>query len=130
MNLQTIQYKSKQLTGYDSVWCKIIQCSDLLMTNTQFMEKRGVWKCVFLRDCLEVSYRSWDKSKNPCSCRNCTIWCINRTWKALDPWLHASQALMKHLVGKCAISAGAWVLAIFLFSDNWHNLPMKHELSR
>ena len=38
--------------------------------------------------------------------------CIIRTWKALGLWPHASQALMMHLIGKCAISAWAWCLAI------------------
>ena len=38
--------------------------------------------------------------------------CIIRTWKALGLWPHGSQALMMHLIGKCAISARAWVLAI------------------
>ena len=30
-------------------------------------------------------------------------WCITSTWKALDLQPRASQALMMHLVGKCAI---------------------------
>ena len=38
--------------------------------------------------------------------------CIIRTWEARGLWSHASEALMMHLIGKCAISAWAWVLAI------------------
>ena len=38
--------------------------------------------------------------------------CIIRTRKALTLQPHASQALTMHLVGKCMISAWAWVLAI------------------
>ena len=33
-----------------------------------------------------------------------STWCIIRTWKALSLWPHAFQALMMHLIGKCAIS--------------------------
>ncbi len=39
--------------------------------------------------------------------------CIIRTWKALGLWPCASQALMMHLIGKCAISA--WLIAILQF---------------
>ena len=47
--------------------------------------------------------------------------CIIRTWKALGLRPYASMAQMMHLVGKCVISAWAWVLAIFLYglSDSW-----------
>ena len=38
-------------------------------------------------------------------------WCIIRTWTALGVWPHASHAFMMHLVGKCASSARAWILA-------------------
>ena len=41
---------------------------------------------------------------------------IIRTWKVLGLWPHASQSLMMHLDGKCAISAWAWVLAITCMS--------------
>ena len=34
-------------------------------------------------------------------------WCITITWKALSLQLRACQALMMHLIGKCAISAWA-----------------------
>ena len=34
------------------------------------------------------------------------------TWKVLGLRPHASQVLMMHLIGKCAISAQAWVLAM------------------
>ena len=43
--------------------------------------------------------------------------CIIRTWKALALLPHASQMLMMHLMGKCAISAWAWVLAIIITSS-------------
>ena len=39
--------------------------------------------------------------------------CITRTWKALRLQHRASQALVMHLVGKCAISAEAWFLGIY-----------------
>ena len=38
--------------------------------------------------------------------------CIISTWKAFGFWPHAFQALMMHLLGKCAIFTFAWVLAI------------------
>ncbi len=38
--------------------------------------------------------------------------CMIRTWKVLSLQPCASHALMMHLVGKRAISAWAWVLAI------------------
>ena len=38
--------------------------------------------------------------------------CIIRTWKALSQWPRVSQALMMQLIGKCAISVWACVLAI------------------
>ena len=38
--------------------------------------------------------------------------CITRTWKELGLQPSTPQALMMHLVGKCAISAWTWVLAI------------------
>ncbi len=38
--------------------------------------------------------------------------CIIRTLKALGLRPHAFQALVIHLVGKCAISTRAWFLAI------------------
>ena len=41
--------------------------------------------------------------------------CIIKTWKALSLWLHASQALKMHHVGKCVIPTWAWVLAITPF---------------
>ena len=40
--------------------------------------------------------------------------CIIRTWKAHGLQPCASQALMMHFIGKRAVSAWAWVLAIFL----------------
>ena len=40
--------------------------------------------------------------------------CIIGTWDALGLKPCASQALMMPLIGKCAISAWAWVLAILL----------------
>ena len=39
---------------------------------------------------------------------------IIRTWRALSLWPCAFQALKMHLIGKCAISTHAWVLAIIL----------------
>ena len=43
------------------------------MTKIEFMQKRGVGKCAILHGCLNGSYRSWDKSKNPCPCGNSTF---------------------------------------------------------
>ena len=43
------------------------------MTKTQFMQKRSVWEWQFPHGCLDVFYRSWDKSRNPCQCRNHTF---------------------------------------------------------
>ena len=66
----------------------------------------------FTHGCLDVYYRSWDKRKNPCLCRNLhfpTQWTI-RTWKALGLWPHAFYALMMHLISICVISAWAWLL--------------------
>ena len=39
--------------------------------------------------------------------------CIIRTWKALGLWPRVFQAWMMHLIGKCMISAWAWVLALW-----------------
>ena len=39
-------------------------------------------------------------------------WCIIRTWEACGLWARATQALVMHLVEKCALSAWAWVFAI------------------
>ena len=38
--------------------------------------------------------------------------CIISSRKTLVLWPHASQALMMHQIGKCAISTWPWVLAI------------------
>ena len=43
-------------------------------------------------------------------------WCIIRAREARGRRASAFQALMMHLVGKCVISAQAWVLAIFTHS--------------
>ena len=48
----------------------------------------------FLHGSLYVSYRSRDKSKNPCPCKNHTFPNIIRTWKTFGLWPHASQTLM------------------------------------
>ena len=65
--------------------------------------------------------------------------CIIRTWKTLSLQIRASQVLMMHLVGKCADSARAWILAIFPYisrmaayiqKSNWQcNLGTGIELS-
>ena len=72
---------------------------------------RNAW---FPHGCLDVSCRSWNKSKNPCPWKitHFPTQCIIRTWKALSLQPHASEALMTHLVGKCVISTWALVLAI------------------
>ena len=61
------------------------------------------WVCrnvQLLHGCLDVSYRSWDKSKNACPCRNRTSRCILRAWEAWGRKLSAFKAPMMHRVGK------------------------------
>ncbi len=43
------------------------------------------------------------------------IGCISTAWEAQGHRPSAFQALVMHLVGKCAISAWAWVLAIWFY---------------
>ena len=56
--------------------------------------------------------------KNPFPCRNLTSPNLvhHQNLEALSLLHHASQALMMHLVRKCAISATAWAQAI----SHWH----------
>ena len=67
------------------------------MTKTQFMQKRG-----------GIKARTHALAEMAHFPTQCTV----RTWNALSLQPHASQALMKHFIVKCAISEWAWVLAI------------------
>ncbi len=65
--------------------------------------------------------------------------CITSAWKAPSQQPHASQALMIHLVGKYAILAWVWVLAIFLIRPpmatggpvvaGWHHVQGTKHMS-
>ena len=68
----------------------------------------------FLHGCLNVSYRSWDKSKTHVyvEITHFQTWCIIRTGKALNMWPHAFHAPMMHLIARCVIQV--WVLFILL----------------
>ena len=71
----------------------------------------------FLHGCLNVSYRSWDKSTNPCSCTNRTFpnSVHHQILESTQPAALCVTGLVMHLIGKCVISARAWVLAILQY---------------
>ena len=80
------------------------------MTKDTIQAEKG---CAEMRDfCMDVSYRSSDKSQKFVVIAHFLTWRIIRTWKAVDVHPHAFQVLMMHLIGICAISTWAWVLAI------------------
>ena len=68
----------------------------------------------FLHGCLDVSYRSWHKSKNPCPCGNHTFLNLvhHQNLESTQPVALCFQSLIMHLIGKSAIPIWAWVLAI------------------
>ncbi len=78
------------------------------MTETQFMQRRG------MHGCLDVFTGHGIKGRTHASAEiiHFPTHCIIRTWKAPSLWPHASQALMMHLFGKCVISAWTRVLVI------------------
>ena len=85
------------------------------VTKAQFIQKNGcVEMCNFHMAALTFNTGHVIKARTHACIEiaHFPSWCIIRTWKALGLWSHASQALMVHLVGKCANSARAWVLAI------------------
>ena len=75
--------------------------------KTQFLLKRGVWKCVISAwlpwSFLQVNIR--DISKNPGPCRNHTFPNLVHHQNLESTRPCASQTLMMHLIGKCAICA-------------------------
>ncbi len=77
------------------------------------MQKRVCGNAQFLHGCFDVSYRSWDYSKNPCTCGNRTLpKQVHHRGLRKGCRPRAIQVLMMHWAGKCAISAQAWVLAV------------------
>ena len=73
----------------------------------------------FPQGCLDVSYKSWDKSKNPCRCTIHTfLYSVHH--HGLESNQPAASCLMVHLVGKCEISTWAWFLAII-----FHVIPQR-----
>ena len=84
------------------------------MTKTQFMQKRCTEMCDFCMTALMFLTGHEIKARTHAHVESAhfQMRCLIRTWKAFGLWLHASQALMRHLVGKCVISAWVWVLAI------------------
>ena len=117
---EIIQRLMRSPSGQVAAWERFDQSQYFLekalypVTKTQLMQKRGVQKCMIPHGCLDVSYRSWHKSKNPCLCGNHTFPYLehHQNLEALGLWPHAPQALMIHLIGKCWISTWTWALAI------------------
>ncbi len=45
----------------------------LLSRDLQETSRQPCGNCTFPHGCLDIFYRLWDKSKNPCLCGNCTF---------------------------------------------------------
>ena len=83
-----------EATIHATKWC--VEMHDFCMAVLMFLKGHG------------IKARTHAHAESTQFPPRCTI----RTWKALSLQPCASQALMKHLIGKCAISAWVWVLAI------------------
>ena len=86
---------------------------------------KGVyWNACFLHGCLDVCYRSWDKSKNPCPCRNHTFpmhhWNLESTWPAASCFPGPDNALQWEMCNFCTGMVSCWTVCYIL--HHWHDL--------
>ena len=91
------------------------------MTKTQFIQKRGVRKCVILAWLPWCFYRSWDKSKNPCPCENRTFpnKGHHQNLQSTQPVALCSPGPDDALHLEMFYFAWAWVLAIFSHTNSF-----------